>query len=136
MAASIHYTAVVPKELISAARGQAAIDKVLATFQVEIQKRMQAYPAAQPWKNPPPKTGLRAGGRRTGTYGRNWASGANVTRDKASVTVENRTPYAAWVGGSKGKRPGQARALAARGWTSVDTAGPAALKAAAAKFKY
>lgn len=132
----IHYTAVLPKRYTTAARGQAAIDRVLVAFQVEVQKRMQAYPAAQPWKNPPPKTGLRAGGRRTGTYGRNWAGGANVTKSKDSITVENRTPYAAWVGGSRGGSPGQARALAARGWTSVDDAGPEAARAAIAKFKF
>lgn len=131
----IHYTAVLPKRYTTAARGQAALDRVLVAFQVEVQKRMQAYPAAQPWKNPPPTTGLRAGGRRTGTYGRNWASGV-VTKAKDSVLVENRTPYAAWVGGSKKRYPGQARALARRGWTSVDEAGPAAVKVAAAKFHF
>lgn len=76
---------------------------------------MQNYPAARPWKNPP-KTGLRAGGKRTGNYGRGWR--VVINKDNAKIT--NGVLYAVYVGGSKKQRPGQARALAARGWQSTD----------------
>lgn len=85
----------------------------------EFQREMQDYPAFQPWKSRPPRSGPRKDGRRTGMYGRGWTKPPRFSVN--SVTVVNDVTYAGWVGGKKSRssRPYQARHMAARGWKSI-----------------
>lgn len=122
--------AILPKSYTSAAKAKASLDKLLLTFATEASRELQTYPTAQPWKNPPPTSGPRAGGRRTGQLGRNW--GGHVLVSGQSITIENKTPYAVYVQGTKEQ---QARALAARGWPRVDEVGKRAAARAIAKTK-
>lgn len=116
----ISVKAILPKKVWQANAGETHINLALRDFAFEFQRVMATYPPAKPWKNPPPKTGPRRGGRRTGNYGRGWTSPPKFSRDR--VVMENNVSYSAWVGGSKKTNPGQARALAARGWISQDDA--------------
>lgn len=80
------------------------------------------YPPAQPWRSRPPKTGPRAGGRRTGTLGRNWKLGPFVRSGSSmSIQVFNDVPYAVFVEGpsrgAKGAR--QTAEMKRRGWPSI-----------------
>lgn len=114
--------AILPKPLpTKPAEAQKAIDNLLNAFVVVAQRQMQNYPPWQPWKNPP-KTGRRAGGKRTGDYGRGWSSNSVVERKRFAVTIGNPVTYAVYVGGPHEGDPRQAKALAARGWRSVDDA--------------
>jgi len=116
-------TAIVPRTSPLPRNPQKGIDKSLAVFAAKAQELLQEYPAWRPWKYPP-KTGPHAGGRRTGDYGRGWGPSASVTKTSSSITITNKVRYAEYVGGK-----GQARALGARGWTTITEAGK---KAAAA----
>lgn len=115
------FKAILPRNApLTATQAKKSIDRLLVKVALTAQGIMQEYPAAQPWKNPPPRTGLRAGGRRTGSYGRGWTTEAAVTTKQESITVVNPVKYAPYVGGSRGKRPGQVATHTARGWKSTD----------------
>jgi hypothetical protein len=114
--------AIIPKKAQAGAT-QAALDAYLKEFAADFTGAMAAYPADQPWRSRTPKSGVRANGQRTGTYGAGWAN-ATPHFTKASVTIVNDVPYAVVVGGSRRQSPGQARVLAARGWPSVQDVGP------------
>lgn len=123
------FQAIKPKHHTSGKDAQKSIDKLLLSCKEEAFKRLQKYPAWQAWLNPP-RTGLRAGGRRTGTLGRGWSSFTLKSGD--SIQMENPTGYGPYVQGSKKT---QARALARRGWPRVDEVGEEAAKAALSKWK-
>lgn len=92
----------------------------------DLKTTMAQYPSDQAWKSRAPKSGRRAGGQRTGAYGRGWLD-APIQVSKTSATVVNPVPYAIVVGGSRRQSPGQARVLAARGWPSIQDVGPAVM---------
>jgi hypothetical protein len=117
----IRIEAILPKKKLDPANVQRGLNTWLRDFAFEFQREMQEYPAAKPWKNPP-RSGLRKGGRRTGTYGKGWTGAPQFTSD--SVTIINRVGYAVYVGGAKRKRPGQTRVMAGRQWKSVSDVGP------------
>jgi len=91
----------------------------LLSFGRDVQSNMQTYPPWMPWKSRPPKTGLRAGGKRTGDLGRAWS----LRWDSPySLTVGNPTEYAGYVQGYRGHGgmgQRQVSALARRGWISI-----------------
>lgn len=97
---------------------QDMVDNQLLDLALEFQKNMQYYPPWQPWKNPPPKSGPRAGGARTGNYGRGWGIVTDVKAGgRNSISILNDVTYARYVGGPHGV---QANALASRGWPSLE----------------
>ena len=114
------FEAILPRRPIAPPPSQqrAGVDRFIRDAAAFTVNQLQDYPPARPWKNRPPKSGPRAGGRRTGAYGRGWPVGLRVQRDR--FVVYNTVAYAAWVGGSRRTYPGQARAMQARGWKSVD----------------
>lgn len=112
---------------------EAAFTRSLDAFTLEFMRQMQDYPGAQPWKNPPPKSGPRKDGRRTGNYGRNWRV---RNKTKTSREIVNDVPYAVWVGGrTDGSGPKQTANMAQRGWTSITTSRSAALAKMKAQLK-
>jgi hypothetical protein len=78
-----------------------------------MEREAKQYPAWRPWKNPP-KTGPRAGGRRTGQLGRGWSRTVSSIGGSVTMTIKNPVSYAPYVQGSR-----QARALAARSWVTI-----------------
>lgn len=124
---AIHLEAILPKRYHNAKTAREALDGLLKLFQVEAQQELQRYPPWRPWKNPP-KTGLRAGGKRTGNLGRGWASYRLISGK--SIELTNKTTYGVYVQGPANR---QARALAARGWQRVDEVGRVAARRAIAK---
>lgn len=130
---SIRITAIVPKgaQPLDPRQVETGVHDWLRDFAFTVIREMQTYPTARPWKNRPPQRGPRREigntgiGRRTGMYGRAWPLGVHFTSN--SVTIENRTPYAVYVGGPKrgGRGQRQTAAMAARGWPSVSDVGPA-----------
>lgn len=127
---ALHLVAILPRRYHSYKLAQESLDGLLKTFQVEAASELQAYPPWRPWKYPPPRTGPRAGGRRTGMLGRNWSTYRLISGK--SITMENKTSYGRYV---QGNRNQQAKALAARGWKRVDAVGAAAALRAIAKWK-
>lgn len=114
--ASIQVTAIVPKKKINAARVPGDLRAELDRLALSIEGDMRKYPAAMPWKNPPPRYGPRAGGRRTGMYGKSW----HVSNPSEWVRrVSNEISYGVYVGGPTDKRPGQTAVMRARNWPSV-----------------
>ncbi len=99
------------------------VDQQLVRFIGEANRDLATYPPIQPWAHGYPKSGPRKGGRRTGTYGRNWRIMRHQTGK--SILLANPTSYGWYVGGPlrgpKGRR--QARFQTRRGWASVTTAG-------------
>lgn len=127
------FEAILPKKYTDAASAQKQLDGLLRSFATIAQAKLQTYPPAQPWKNPP-KTGLRAGGKRTGTLGRGWTNYTLVSLK--SVTLQNNTSYGAWVQGpTTGSGPGQTQVMKRRGWPSVTEVGQEAMAEAIAKAK-
>lgn len=124
----MRFEAILPKHTHNSKTAKKSLDKLLMGFQVQAAQRLQRYPPWRPWVNPP-RTGPRAGGKRTGTLGRGWST-FRLESGK-QITMENRTTYSPYVQGPKGQ---QARALAARGWPRVDEVGAEAAKAAIAKW--
>lgn len=123
--------AVLPKKYTSKTKALVGIRNLLETFAFEAQRELQDYPPAMPWKNPPPRTGLRKGGRRTGTLGRNWKIGG---RSQLAIQVTNNTPYGSYVqgpAGKSGKAGGQTQVMADRGWPNVTEVGARSKKLAA-----
>ena len=119
--------AVIPARYHNSRDAKKALDKLLLNFQAAAQKELKTYPAWQPWKNPP-RTGLRAGGKRTGNLGRGWAT--YELKSGQSITMRNPTKYGPYVQGTSKE---QARALARRGWPRVDEVGKRAAEVAVAK---
>lgn len=127
---AIRFEAILPKRFHNSKTAKDALDRLLKGFQVEAQRELQKYPPWQPWKSEPPRTGPRAGGRRTGTLGRNWSSFRLVSGK--SITLENKTGYGRFVQGGAGE---QARHMAARGWKRVDEVGRSAARRAIDSWK-
>lgn len=123
----IHLEAILPKKYHNAKTAREALDGLLKMFQVEAAQELQRYPPWRPWKNPP-KSGVRAGGKRTGNLGRNWGTYRLVSGK--SIEMVNKTTYAKYV---QGDAKSQARALAARGWQRVDEVGRVAARRAIEK---
>lgn len=124
--------AILPSSYTSSKKAKASIDKLLLTAKEGAMKRLQTYPTWQPWKNPP-KTGLRAGGKRTGDLGRNWNS--YTLKSGQSIEMKNEIGYAGYVQGKGSGTPRQAKALAARGWPRIDEVAEEAAKEAISKTK-
>ncbi len=75
----------------------------------------KAYPAWRPWKNPPPRTGPRAGGRRTGALGKSWEYKTQQSGQLVIVRIQSSgVEYAQYVQGRR-----QPRFMEARGWKTV-----------------
>lgn len=118
------YQPIRPKrDPVDTAQQEIRVQKYLRSFTALFIADIAKYPAAQPWKNPPPKRGPRAGGRRTGTLGRNWSTRIKYTKD--SVTIENPTLYGIHVQGPPGGPPRRRQTpnMTARGWPNVRTVG-------------
>lgn len=122
---------ILPSKTVSAARAQKSLDDLLLNCKEEAMRLLQTYPTWRPWSSRPPLTGPRAGGKRTGTLGRGW--GSYTLRSGKQIELTNATSYAQYVQGNS--KTQQARALARRGWTTVDVVGPAAAKAAISRTK-
>lgn len=120
--------AIIPSRYTSADKGKESLDTLLKTYGEKMEKKLKEYPAAQPWKGPTPKSGPRAGGRRTGNLGRSWKS---TVQSGQSVTVESNVPYASYVQGS----PGQTGNMKARGWKTTKDIAEEAWKEATAAVK-
>lgn len=128
---------ILPKQQITAQYLPRRINQWLKQTAGEVKKEMQEYPPVTPWKsvrntrgrgfNAYPRTGPRAGGRRTGRYALGWANPPVFTSD--SFVLVNPVPYAVYVGGPKrgshipGKR--QALHMKDRGWNSISDVGRA-----------
>lgn len=125
--AGLRYTAIIPKKYTDASRGQGKLDDLLREIAVTARNELQKYPPWRPWKNPP-KSGLYAGGKRTGTLRNGW--GSYQLQSGRSVTLENRVPYSPYVQGTSRT---QARAMRARDWQRVDEVADKAVKTAVAK---
>lgn len=111
---------IIPKSLpLDPVWAQAQLDDALTTFAGAMVRDMASYPAAQPWTSRPPRTGPRAGGRRTGALGRNWRI-TNHARGRL-IEVANPIEYAPYVQGPpnavKGQR--QTAVMASRGWQTI-----------------
>lgn len=124
---TVRVDAIVPTKKLSTAAVLAELNRSLKAFATDVKKEMSEYPSARPWQSRTPKSGPRAGGKRTGRYGRGWHN-AEVEFTPYSVTIVNPVPYASAVGGSRSRSPGQAHRLAARGWKSISDVGPGVAK--------
>lgn len=121
----ISLVAILPKHKVSSSKAaREGLNRVLLEFRRNSMQGLQKYPKWQPWKNPP-KSGPRAGGKRTGNLGRNWKTVEHIKGE--SITISNGVPYAKYV---QGTNKTQARALAARGWPRVDEIGKKAARKA------
>ncbi len=110
-----------PRRQVVAVQGLVPrIDREVRDYIVAMSGRMATYPPARPWTSRPPKSGPRAGGRRTGTLGRSWQLGMAFRRlGPGAAELVNRVPYAVWVQGPRGRRPGQTAVMASRGWQNI-----------------
>lgn len=126
---SVTYRAILPKNSAWAKAGEKALNNLLLEFAVAAERKLRTYPPAQPWKNPP-RTGLRAGGKRTGNYGRGW-QGDHQLKSGESITLTNPVKYATFVGG-----PQQAGFMKQRGWPNIKEVGEEAAKEAIQKWKF
>lgn len=131
------FEAIVPKRYHSAAQAKKALDKFLLNFKGEAQRELQKYPTWQPWKSPP-RSGLRAGGKRTGNLGRNWSTYHLVSGQ--SLTMTNPISYAPYVQGTGPNKPyvkgkSQTKVARARGWPAIDEVAERALKKSIEKTK-
>lgn len=116
--------AIVPKKrAASPDTGKRQMEAFLDMVSQVAMSEMGDYPPWKPWRRPP-KRGPRAGGRRTGAYGRGWRIQKDRFKPWASIKVTNGVSYAVWVGGPRGGRPGQARHMRARGWKSISDVTP------------
>lgn len=96
-----------------------AIAAELERWGAQVERGAKQYPAWMPWKNTPPKTGPRKGGRRTGNLGREWTHDIVESGDGPLGRCYNKmgkAPYAPFVQGKEK----QARAMAKRGWRKID----------------
>jgi hypothetical protein len=127
MTITVRLVEIKPKRSVVETKGLGdRLDRLLSlTFAKNVIDDMSDYPPQTPWKPRPngqpsePKSGLRQGGRRTGTYGRHWL----ITRKQRGTLIEvsNNVKYAVFVGGpGRGKKGArQARHMKARGWVSI-----------------
>jgi hypothetical protein len=79
-----------------------------------MEREAKQYPAWRAWTSTPPKTGPRAGGRRTGQLGRGWSRTVSSIGGSVTMRIQNPVSYAPYVQGSR-----QARAMAARSWVTI-----------------
>lgn len=121
---SVTYRAILPprKSNFYASRGKEALDNLLRSFASSAEKQLRTYPTAQPWKSRPPTKGLRAGGRRTGAYGKGWVGNSEL-KSGESITLTNPVKYATYVGGPK-----QTGNMKNRGWPNVKEVGEKAAR--------
>lgn len=120
---------IIPRHTTSSKVAALGLRAVLEAFAFEAQRELKTYPPARPWKRPP-TSGIRKGGRRTGTLGKNWRLGR---RGLDSIEVVNNTPYGSYVQGptgKSGKAGGQTAVMADRGWPSVTNVAKNAAKRA------
>lgn len=96
------------------------VKKGLRNYALKVQGEMQDYPEFVPWKSTPPKTGPRAGGKRTGAYGQRWS--VQIALGGFKAIASNALYYAGFVGGYKGRgnrAERQTKVMAKRGWPSI-----------------
>lgn len=120
--------AVVPKRAPIASGIHVLLQQALGPvgFQGAVISDLSDYPAARPWKSRPPRTGPRAGGRRTGTLGRNWRPrGPRLTARGLVAEAANDTEYGIHVEGPpRGPaRRRQTKVMRDRGWPNVTDVG-------------
>lgn len=92
----------------------------LERFARKTTDEVKRYPPWRPWSSTPPRTGRRAGGRRTGDLGRSWQYKVSLGGDSGYVEVASdegrlERPYARYV---QGKR--QTSVMSGRGWKTID----------------
>jgi hypothetical protein len=118
----ISVVAIHPKnEIIATSNLQKLLEAELSLkgFSGAMIREMASYPAAMPWKNPPPKKGPRAGGRRTGDLGTGWRM---ERRGALHYLTVNKVPYVGFVQGFRNGRPKQTAVMRGRNWQQIDTA--------------
>jgi hypothetical protein len=118
--------AIVPKKHAFPDPSQVAtlVPKALMSYGFAVTRRMAAYPAQMPPKNP-----KRKPYRRTGDYGRYWSAPGAVRVTGYTLTVVNRVvhkgvSYGVYVGGpipGQGAGFRQAAEMRRRGWPSIST---------------
>lgn len=118
----------IPNKILSSQKFQERADALLVEIGAKTLNDLKKYPPAQPWKSKPPKTGLRAGGKRTGTLGRNWSMSKSVS---GSVEVMNETPYADWVQGEH-----QTHVMSQRNWKKAKPTAESAVTSVLNRFKF
>ncbi len=114
---------IVPKKPVIDMKYVRRVDTVMRQSGGDLAGVMRQYPPRLPWKKKPdgspgePKTGLRAGGRRTGNLGLNW----NLRNGRGFYEVFNTVAYAGFVQGfltgKKGKR--QTEVMRRRNWRNL-----------------
>ena len=117
---AIRLNKIIPKSLpLDPEWATRMLDGELTTYAGNMVRGMALYPPALPWTSRPPRTGPRAGGRRTGGLGRNWRISQH--RRAALIEVANPTDYAGFVQGPPRGRKGyrQTAVMAARGWQTI-----------------
>lgn len=110
--------AIKPKHKIEAPK-ISVLEAELTRFARQVTDEAKRYPPWRPWKNPP-KSGRRAGGRRTGDLGRSWDYKVELGGDAGYVEVKSEgakleRPYNKFVQGDE-----QTSVMAGRGWRTID----------------
>lgn len=121
MAETFRIEAIVPDgEVIATQNIEKLLDQAIGVrgFSGEMVRVMANYPPARPWRSRPPRTGPRAGGRRTGNLGRGWRM---LRRGQLHWVTFNLVEYVGFVQGFRRGRPRQTRVMQQRGWQQVDT---------------
>lgn len=126
--AGIKFAVTIAPKVLGSKKFQERADALLVEIGTKTLNDLQKYPPALPWKSPPPKTGLRKGGKRTGTLGRNWSMHKSVS---GSVEVSNETPYADWVQGEH-----QTHVMAQRNWKKAKPTAESAVTSVLNRFKF
>ena len=114
----ITFTPLVPKGPVVDLRVPNRVDRVMRQAGGKLVALRKTYPPALPWTSRPPRTGPRAGGRRTGQLARGW----RVRFGRGSFDVWNPVLYAGYVQGfstgAKGKR--QTSVMRNRRWRNFN----------------
>jgi len=71
---TVSVKAILPKRELGTKALEREFQVYLKEFAKEIRNEMSEYPEARPWTSRTPKSGPRAGGRRTGQYKAGWSS--------------------------------------------------------------
>ena len=110
---SVRFEPIRPKKPITKVRRDRIVSE-LQNIQSGVINRMSKYPSQRPGSTY----------RRTGEYGRRWTRrGPRILGKDLVAEVGSNLEYAPYVGGSKSRRPGQARSSARAGWESIDEVG-------------
>lgn len=109
------------RQMVSGMARRSELVSQFVSFTGELVNVMAKYPPAQPWKRRPPKTGPRAGGRRTGNLGRNWRGKWAPNYGEVSNPVAYAGHVQGYRSGPKGDR--QTANMRSRGWQRVDEEG-------------